>query len=287
LMHDVPIDDDLTLHCQVDDFTDPWTSPETVMFIHGLAESGEIWYAWVPHFARRYAVLRPDLRGFGDSTVPPRPLDFPWSPHLWADDLSRLLDELGVTAVHLVAARVGSTVALSLAARHPTRVRSVSIVSGLARGTDLKGLTPGPGQAPIAVSNAPAAIASLGLREYVDRTNQSRLGSDAPPELVRWSAELQSRSVPEVVRAVLQAASALDLSDLLPQITAPTLVLAASDSVVQTLEATRGWQSLIPRSELIAMTGDSPHLAVLYPDECAQLVMAFLDQLTTGPVPEA
>jgi 3-oxoadipate enol-lactonase len=284
---DVKISDDLTLHCRIDDFTDPWASSETVMFIHGLAESGEVWFGWVPHFARRYRLLRPDLRGFGRSTVPPQPLAFPWSPALWADDLEQLLDRLGVVDVHLVAARVGSTVALTLAAERPERVRTVSIVSGLARGGDLKGLTPAAGQPRIAVADAPATIAELGLRDYLISTNQARLGSAAPSELVDWSIELQAGSEPEVVRAVLGAASGLDLSDLLPRISAPTLVLAARDSVVQTLAATRGWQSLIPGSELEAIDGDSPHLAALYPDDCAERVLAFIRRRATGPAPAA
>jgi 3-oxoadipate enol-lactonase len=284
---DVSISDDLTLHCRIDDFTDPWVPSEAVMFIHGLAESGEVWFAWVPHFARRYRVLRPDLRGFGRSTVPLRPLEFPWSPALWADDLERLLDRLGISSVHLVGARVGSTVALTLAALAPKRVRTVSIVSGLARGRDLLGLTPAAGRPPIAVADAPATIAELGLREYVIRTNQARLGSAAPSELVDWSTDLQASSTPEVVRAVLRAASGLDLSDLLPRISAPTLVLAARESVVQTLDATRGWQSLIPDSELESMDGDSPHLAALYPDACAERVLCFLRRRATGPEPGA
>jgi 3-oxoadipate enol-lactonase len=277
----VDIAGDVTLHCEIDDFTDRWEDSEVVMLIHGLAESGEVWFAWVPHLARSYRVLRPDLRGFGRSTVPPQPLDVPWSPDLWADDLEQLLDRLEIGAVHLVAARVGSTVALTLAARRPERVRTLSLVSGLARGSDLAGLKPTAGTESIAVADAPGTIAKLGLQEYVIRTNQARLGSAAPPELVRWSAELQARSTAEVVQAVLGAASKLDLSSLLPQITAPTLVLAARDSVVQTLEATRRWQSLIPNSELEAMNGDSPHLAALYPDACAERVAEFIRR--SGP----
>ena len=36
------------MHYEVDDFTDPWRRPETVLMLHGNAESGLAWYAWVP-----------------------------------------------------------------------------------------------------------------------------------------------------------------------------------------------------------------------------------------------
>ena len=45
----------------IDDFTDAWRPAPTVLFVHGLAESTEAWRAWVPHFARRYRVVRLDL----------------------------------------------------------------------------------------------------------------------------------------------------------------------------------------------------------------------------------
>jgi pimeloyl-ACP methyl ester carboxylesterase len=63
---------DLDMHYQVDDFTDPWRSPQTILLLHGNAESSLAWYAWVPKLAREYRVVRPDMRGFGQSTATPR-----------------------------------------------------------------------------------------------------------------------------------------------------------------------------------------------------------------------
>ena len=35
----------LDLFYQIDDFTDPWQAAETVVLLHGNAESGEAWRA--------------------------------------------------------------------------------------------------------------------------------------------------------------------------------------------------------------------------------------------------
>ena len=48
---------DLEQHYLVDDFTDPWTRPDTILLLHGCAESGLVWYAWMPHLARRFKVV--------------------------------------------------------------------------------------------------------------------------------------------------------------------------------------------------------------------------------------
>ena len=63
---------DLDMHYEVDDFTDPWTHPETVLMLHGNAESGLAWWRWVPKLSPHYRVVRPDMRGFGQSSPMPR-----------------------------------------------------------------------------------------------------------------------------------------------------------------------------------------------------------------------
>jgi len=116
-MPQVRIDETLTLHYELDDFTDPWTAPETILLIHGVADTSKAWFAWVPQLARRFRVLRPDLRGFGKSSVPPR--DYPWSLGGLAKDLKGLLDHLQLSSVHVVGQRVGGSVAMQFAHDYP------------------------------------------------------------------------------------------------------------------------------------------------------------------------
>jgi 3-oxoadipate enol-lactonase len=92
---------DLDMHFEVDDFTDPWTTPETVLLLHGNAESGLAWWRWVPKLARQYRVVRPDMRGFGQSS--PMPRDYPWTLDRLIEDFCLLMDHLGVDRFHLVA----------------------------------------------------------------------------------------------------------------------------------------------------------------------------------------
>jgi pimeloyl-ACP methyl ester carboxylesterase len=77
------------LHYLVDDFTEPWGEPATILLLHGNAESSRAWYAWVPLLARRFGVVRPDMRGYGAST--PMPRDFKWSLDVIIDDYAASL----------------------------------------------------------------------------------------------------------------------------------------------------------------------------------------------------
>ena len=59
---------DLEMQYEIDDFTDPWRESDVILLLHGNNESNLAWYGWAPHLARKYKVVRPDMRGFGTST---------------------------------------------------------------------------------------------------------------------------------------------------------------------------------------------------------------------------
>src|SRR5262245_60239048 len=127
-MPKVRIDDALDLHYELDDYTDPWTMPETILLIHGVADTSKAWFAWVPQLARRFRVLCPDLRGFGQSTVPPR--EYQWSLAALAKDLKNLLEQLQIPSVHVVGQRVGGSVAMQFAHDYPGNVKSLTVIGG-------------------------------------------------------------------------------------------------------------------------------------------------------------
>ena len=117
---------DLDMHYEVDDFTDPWRDPETVLMLHGNAESGLAWYGWVPTLARHYQRGAAGHARLWPST--PMPRDFPWTLDVIIDDYARLMDHLGIDRFHLVGAKIGGTVARAFAARRPERVKTLTVV---------------------------------------------------------------------------------------------------------------------------------------------------------------
>jgi 3-oxoadipate enol-lactonase len=106
--------------------TSPTPGANRARSLHGNAESGAASYGWVPELARRHRVVRPDMRGFGQSTSMRR--EFPWSLDGLIDDYCRLMDVLGVERFHLVGAKIGRTIARAFAARRPERVATLIVV---------------------------------------------------------------------------------------------------------------------------------------------------------------
>lgn len=93
---------------------------ETLVFLHGGNVAGWMWGEQVPAFGD-YRILVPDLPGFGESN------DLEWvSTDDAADRVAAMLDG---RAAHVVGLSLGSSVALALAARHPSLVQSLFLAS--------------------------------------------------------------------------------------------------------------------------------------------------------------
>ncbi|MBI3938981.1 MAG: alpha/beta hydrolase [Betaproteobacteria bacterium] len=263
---------DLEMYYEVDDFADPWRPHETVLLLHGNAESSAVWYGWVPHLAHAYHIVRPDMRGFGAST--PMPRDYPWSLDRIIDDYTTLLDQLGVERFHLVGAKVGGTIALRFAARHPARVTTLTVLSSPVRG-----------------KNAAARYLSWlehlekhGMESWARMTMSGRLGSMFPPEGVEWWVKLIGRTPLSTQLGFISAVPGVDISPDLGNIKCPALVVTTEQNPLYSVDTVREWQSRIPRSELLVLPGDSYHVAATAPDRCAQATVEFIGRCARAAV---
>ncbi len=256
---------DLDMHYRVDDFTDPWRHPQTILMLHGNAESGLAWYAWVPKLARHYRVVRPDMRGFGESTEMPG--GYPWTLDRLADDFCFLLDHLDTARCHLVGAKIGGTIARAFAARRPERLITLTVVG-----------TPPPLRAG-AAERVPELIRDFethGVEYWARQNMDSRLGSSFPPEGFEWWVKFMGRTAVSTQIGFMGTIACADIRADLAKITCPTLVITTEQSGLATVEETRAWQRQIADSELLVLPGDSYHVAATHADLAAEATLDFL-----------
>lgn len=88
-----------------------------------------MWDAITPALAHTFRVIRPDLRGFGQTPQPP-------GAYADADDVDALLQQLGVTDAAVVGSSLGGRVAMELATLHPARVSSLVLLCAAYRGLE-------------------------------------------------------------------------------------------------------------------------------------------------------
>jgi len=261
-MPTIQVDPTLAMYYEDHYFGDPWLKPETVVLVHGCAETSQAWYKWVPRLSPHLRVIRPDLRGFGRSTIPAEGYQF--SAAGFSEDLARFLDLLELPSVHLVGAKVGGTIAMQFAATYPDRVKTLSVLS------------------PKVMVSSPSPntghIRSLGVRGWAEITQRNRLGSTASAELSAFWTDMMSEADANVCIGVTTAAASIELRPILGQITAPTLVFTTEESPMQPVEGMREWLRLIPNAELLALPGDHFHLAAVVPDDCARHTLSFIDR---------
>jgi 3-oxoadipate enol-lactonase len=264
---------DLVMHYRVDDFTDPWRTPETVLLLHGNFESGQAWYGWVPTLARRYRVVRPDMRGFGEST--PMRRDYRWSLDRVIEDFTGLMDALGAERFHLVGAKIGGTVGRAFAARRPERVHTLTVVgSPPPVRTDTTDL--------VTRLRDLEARGDAAIPGWAASSMGSRLGSTFPAEGKAWWVDYMSRTRADSEIGFFPAVNTADITADLPRIACPTLVITTEGSGLASVEETRAWQERIPNSRLVVLPGDSFHVAVTDPERCASATLDFLSSHPMG-----
>ncbi len=113
-------------------YWDTGGSGHPVILMHAATQSGAGWVYQQPVLARAgYRVIGYSRRGYYRSD----PADAS-APGFAADDLHRLVEHLALDTVDLVGAAHGGFFALDYALAHPSRVRSLAIVSSLMGITD-------------------------------------------------------------------------------------------------------------------------------------------------------
>ncbi len=94
---------------------------EPVVLLHPGVGDSRIWNRVWPRLTPRRRAVRYDVRGYGRSAPATE-------PYVLVEDLNRVLDALGVNAVHLVGCSMGGATALDLALAAPGRVRSLTLL---------------------------------------------------------------------------------------------------------------------------------------------------------------
>ncbi|MBO1074137.1 alpha/beta fold hydrolase [Roseomonas marmotae] len=113
---------DTLIHCVVEG---PAEAPP-VLLLHSIGTTHDIWEAQAQALlARRFRVIRPDMRGHGMSGV----TTGGYTMSGLARDAVAMLDALGISAAHVAGISIGGRIAQQMAADAPERVRSLCLLN--------------------------------------------------------------------------------------------------------------------------------------------------------------
>jgi haloacetate dehalogenase len=103
-----------------------------LLLLHGHPRTHATWHRVAPLLAARFTVVCPDLRGYGQSTVPPdEPNHAQASKRAMARDAVALMAELGHERFAVAGHDRGALAALRTTLDHPDRVSALIVMDGL------------------------------------------------------------------------------------------------------------------------------------------------------------
>ncbi|MGY1690860.1 alpha/beta fold hydrolase [Geodermatophilus sp. SYSU D01105] len=226
----------------VEIWTEQVGSGPDVLLIGGLGDTVESWQFQLDGLADRYRLTAFDNRGAGRTALP----DGPTSVGEMADDAAAVLDALDIPSAHVAGFSGGAKIAQELALRRPDLVRSLVLQSTWAAMDVymqrwvrfIRWLVE-------AVPDERAFLEAFFLVVYTPRAHDD----GTVDAFIDEALAFPYKQPPEVIQRHLDAFAAHDTTDRLPQVKAPTLVLAGGIDPTARPELGRVVADLVPGAQ--------------------------------------
>jgi len=248
-------------------------SGEPLVLIPYLAADNQCYAFQVGDYSKHFTCISLDPRGAGMSDKP----ESPYSTEQYADDVAAFMQAIGVDRAHVMGLSLGAAIGMLLAAKHPEKVKTLSLHSGWPK-TDffLKTVVEGWQAQAKGLNSIPDTIIT-GILPWCLRPETYA----AKPDLLKTLADfVRSRPV-QPVDAFLRESDAVinhDASSALGRIEAPTQITFGRYDMVTSTRFAEELKGQIKGSELHVFE-DCSH-APIYENVAAfnEATLAFLQK---------
>ncbi|HEU0252026.1 MAG TPA: alpha/beta fold hydrolase [Pyrinomonadaceae bacterium] len=233
---------------RLDDFQMAYTDTgigRPLVLIHGYPFNRTLWDEQVNVLTHSYRVIVPDLRGFGDSDASTGSSTM----NRLAQDVARLMDHLGISQAVIGGLSMGGYVVLAFYKQFPSRVRALILADTRAQADTEEGKQTRAQQAEKALTEGMGGIADAMLPKLLTPETVSKR-----PEIVKRVRDMMLKTKPEGAAAALQGmAEREDQTQLLSQITVPTLILVGSEDPITPVADSEKMHEAIAGSRLVVL----------------------------------
>jgi YbgC/YbaW family acyl-CoA thioester hydrolase len=242
-----------------------------ILFIHGFPLDRTMWRHLIATLTgwRRIA---PDLRGLGLSDVP----EGRYTMADYADDLSGLLDVLHVERAVVCGISMGGYIAFELLRRHPERVAGLVLANTRAEPDDAQAKKRRDAMIKLVERGGPEAIIDQMLPKLLAPSSLT-----AMPQVVEHvRTMIAGNPKPGIIGALRAMRDRSDSTDLLPQVSVPTLVVAGREDQLLAAERSRMLADAIPGAQF-TLIPEGGHVAPMeQPVATSRVVAEFLEAIT-------
>lgn len=221
-------------------------SGEPLLMIPYLSADNACYAFQVAEYAKHFNCISVDLRGTGESDKPAGTV----TTELYADDVAALMQELGIERAHISGLSLGAAVGMWLAAKHPDKVKTLSLHSPWSK-TDpyLKTVV----ECWQVLAKALDSVPELVIRGIFPWCFTPDLCSQKDDYIQSLAAFVRSRP-PMSVDSFMQQSDAViahDVEAQLPRITAPTQITFGRHDQVTSLRFAEPLTNAIKNNELV------------------------------------
>jgi pimeloyl-ACP methyl ester carboxylesterase len=248
-----------------------------VVFCHGVTLSSRVWAKQFASFpALGFRAVAFDSRGHGESVAG----DTGHSLDNLADDLRTVLEELDLRNVVLVGHSMGGMAVQAFAIRHADvvaeRVAGLVLLSTSSHNlvSDAKRVR---GALETLVNFGPDVGTFMRQRNLGLLLANIGFGADPHPSHVEATREMLSACDKATTRDAVSALLHLDLTEGLPKITVPTLVVVGTADALTPPRDSRRIAALVPNAKLVEYEGGGHMLMYERTGELDALIMDFAD----------
>ncbi len=244
--------------------------PETIVLAHGLLWSGRMFDHQVNALKDRYRCITFDFRGQGQSEVTQSGYDI----DTLSEDAAALIETLQCAPCHFLGLSMGGFVALRLAIRHPTLLKSLILVETSA--------DPEPEENIGRYRLLNLVAHWLGLRIVADQVMPIMFGQKFlnDPDRKKLKQEWRERMVSNhrigITRAVTGVISRAGVYDQLDKITVPTLIVVGDQDVATVPAKAERMHARIHGSRLVVIPGAGHTSTVEEPEAVNAALVEFL-----------
>ena len=245
--------------------------PAVVLVHEGVCDM-RMWDELFGGLAGEFTVLRYDLRGYGDSTLPPGPFS-------QNGDLLALLDHAGIERAVLVGVSYGGRVALDTAFVAPERISGLVLASSGLSDFEWSASVREFGDEEERLLDAGDidGATDLNVRLWVDGPNR---GPDPVREQVRDRVREMQRRAFEIQVPAYEAQPPPGPEEpvglRLSEVRAPTLVVVGDADVPDFVEIGAKLEAELPNARKVVLPDTAHTIPLERPDEFRELVLGFL-----------
>jgi len=224
--------------------------------------NGPVWRHWLERLAQHHTLIRYDERGCGlsDWDVPEYSID------AWVQDLEAVVQTLNLDRFPLLGMSQGASVAVAYAVKHPEQVSHLILYGGYARGRFHRNLT---SEEMIQAETMINAI-RIGWGQENPAFRElftTMLIPEGSEEQKNWLNELARISTtPENASDMERAFYHIDVTDVGPHVTIPTLVVHSRNDGCVPFEEGRLLAKLIPNARFVPLESKNHILLEDEPD---------------------